>query len=130
MGVGMANVAALCPRERIRFNPDKLTELSIREGRHGSEAITRDTLKELTQALRVLSDIDLITDHARARDSVHDLARLSARIGFDSVTHAAFEAEYCLDCRDPMARAATMARLLRVGSLSLTAFWEERDQLI
>lgn len=81
---------------------------------------SREVLAEACCAIiEKLTRFDLADDPAEARRLARSIAALSDEVGMDALGRAARAAAVCAAGDDPAARAATAARMLRLGETSL-----------
>jgi len=116
--------------ETVRLDPDRLEELYVQLGEAGAEDVVCRALEEL--AVR-LSHTERCYREGREADlhkSARSLVAISEQIGMGTLARAASNVVACVDRGDPVALAATLARLLRIGERSLSEIWELQDKSI
>ena len=63
------------------------------------------------------------------RQKLDELEAFSKLIGLPVLERVARDVQNCIEVYDPVARSATMSRLLRMGEQSLTAIWDLQDKM-
>ena len=66
-------------------------------------------------------------DRMQLRKSVRSLVAISDQIGMSKFSRVAADVTQSIDANDPVATAATLTRLMRVGERSVTAVWDLED---
>ncbi|TBX20512.1 hypothetical protein [Nioella sediminis] len=119
------DVSRLRPEEPARFNPERLELLCDEIGEIRAEHEVASALQAINlhlQNIRCLHPVgaDLLRP-------VRNLAAASDRIGMATLARVARDVLACIGSGDPVALAATHARLLRVGERSIHAIWDLED---
>lgn len=123
MGENLEHVTLLRQRETVRLDPDRLDDLFLKLGQNAAEDVVCRSLEELAARLTHVEASyreDRLDD---LRKNVRSLAAIADQLGMPALTRVTHDVMYCLDQSDPVAQAATLARLLRVGETSLTEIW-------
>jgi len=113
--------------EPVRVDPERLRELYMRLGEAGAEDVVCRAMEEI--AVR-LSHTERLYRQDRLREmrkSARSLVAIADQVGMKNLAAVAEDVTRCIDDCDPVALAATLARLLRVGERSLTAVWDLQD---
>ena len=63
-------------------------------------------------------------DLDRLRDLVKTLVGIADQIGMSTLSRVALQVVECIDAGDQTATAATFARFVRIGDISLCAIWD------
>lgn len=126
----MANLAVLHHEEGVRLNPDCLVALYEELGEHGAEQVVARAMRELNARLMELQrhagegDLAALTRDARM------LAKVAEQIGMTTFARVARDVIGATEAGNAVARAAILARLLRIGDRSLNAVWDLRDMTV
>ncbi|MEM6938928.1 MAG: hypothetical protein AAF943_00620 [Pseudomonadota bacterium] len=113
--------------EKVRVDHDRLGALYAQLGASGAEDIVCRALEELALRLshcEVLYRESALTD---LRKNARSLIAISDQIGMPALSTAARSVTDCIDRNDPVALAATLSRLIRIGERSLIAVWDMQD---
>ncbi|PVA10370.1 hypothetical protein DC366_09035 [Pelagivirga sediminicola] len=116
--------------EAVRLNPDRLEELYDKLGEAGAEDVVCRALEEL--AVR-LSHTERCHREGRAGDlrkAARGLVGIADQIGMHMLARVAADVSACAGRSDPVALAATLSRLLRIGERSLSDVWDLHDVTI
>lgn len=116
--------------EAVRLNPDRMEELFSQLGEAGAEDVVCRALEELAQRL---SQTELCHREGRMDDlrkTARSLVAIADQIGMHLLARVAADVAGCAPGHDPVAVAATLSRLLRVGERSFREVWELRDVTI
>lgn len=123
-GETVKHVTVLTPEEGIRLDASRLGDLYYELGEAGAEDVLCRAMEELTQRLteaeRQYGDA-LFVD---LRKTVRSLVGISDQVGMGTLARVARDVVGCIDQGDPVALAATLSRLMRIGEQSLTAAWD------
>lgn len=123
----MEQVVLLAPDEAARLNPDQLGELYVQLGEAGAEDIVCRAMEELASRLELI-DVQFRTgSFTEMRKNVRALVAISQQVGMQSLAAVAAQVLSCIDGGDPVALAATLARLIRIGERSFSAVWDLQD---
>ncbi len=117
-------------KEVVRLNPDRLEELYSQLGEAGAEDVVCRALEEL--AVR-LSQTERCHREGRLTDmrkSARSLVAIADQIGMHMLSRVAVDVAACAGGSDPVAIAATLSRLLRIGDRSLSEVWDIQDVTI
>lgn len=122
-----ADVSTLPLEEPARFNPGRLEELCDTMGETRAETEVAYALDRLAAHLGLLRHQ---ADHGLAdalERTLFELAGDANLIGMATLARVACDTRACLLAGDPVAFAATLARLERVGDRSIHAVWDLED---
>ncbi|QBY02013.1 hypothetical protein E2K80_15810 [Rhodophyticola sp. CCM32] len=121
------SVTVLRVEESARFNPDRLEQLCAELGEVQAESEVAEALATIGILLEEIEPLDgTSSDRALARP-LSQLIAASDKIGMASLARVARDAELSRAKQDPVALAATLARLQRVGERSILAIWDLED---
>ncbi len=123
-------VTTLRQNENLGLDPDRMTELYVQLGETGAEDVICRAMEELAMKLADIHDVQMIADRNLLQQSARGVAELAGQIGLTSLSRVALDVDYCLNFNDHAAKAATMARMIRIGEKSLTAVWDYRDMSV
>lgn len=125
-----AGVALMITRLRLeepaRFNPERLEELCRKIGEVRAEAEVALALHRISDELPLLSG-KLVSDAQGFLLAVEAMARDAELIGMATLARVARSVLASHEVADPVALAATLARLERVGDRSIHAVWDLED---
>lgn len=120
----MEQVILLKQIEAVQLDSDRLEELYKELGEAGAEDVVCRALEEL--AVR-LSHAERCWREGRIGDlqkSARSLIAISDQIGMHLLSHVARDVMRCAGAGDPVAMAATLSRLIRIGERSLSEIWD------
>lgn len=120
----MEAITALPVAETARFDTDSIRALGCQLGPHAAEEMICRALEDLA---RRLAQCDRAFSTGKQGDlwkASHALAAIAGQIGMVGLVRVAGDVRACIDAGDPVALAATTARLIRVGEASLTSIWD------
>jgi hypothetical protein len=113
--------------EMVRLNANRLDELYAQLGESGAEDVVCRALEELAVRLSHTERCHREQQLADMRKSARSLVAISEQIGMQMLSRVAADVTHCVDACDPVATAATLSRLLRIGERSLSEVWEMQD---
>jgi len=113
--------------EPARFNPGQLEKLCDRLGELRAEAEVAQALERLSTLLDELNRLASTGPHSALEEVLAALVRDARLIGMATLARVGRNVLDCLELGDPVALAATMARLERVGDRSIHAIWDLED---
>jgi hypothetical protein len=122
-----ADVTELPLGEPAGFNPGQLEILCEKLGEQRAEAELALALSRLANLLVQIGSLERGGDYLVLERSLAALVNDARLIGMATLAQAGRNVLDCLDSGDPIALAATMARLGRVGDRSLHAVWDLED---
>ncbi len=114
--------------EHALLDPDQLYELNARLGTAGAEDVICRALDALTTRMGRMERQMHQRDYQGLRKSARNISSVALQIGLMGLTHVAEDVVQCIDDGDPIACAATFARLLRMGDVSCSAIWDFQDR--
>ena len=122
-----AGVTDLPLGEPARFNPSQLELLCDHLGEHRAEAEVAHALERIAKSLVEIGSAKRRADRAALENLLAALVGDARLIGMATLAQAGRHVLDCLDRDDPIALAATLARLERVGDRSIDAIWDLED---
>lgn len=117
-------ITALRVTETARLDEESIRALGCQMGPHAAEEMICRALEDLARRLRQCDsafrtrDLDGLWRASRA------LGAVAGQIGMVGLVRVAGDVRLCIEDGDPVALAATTARLIRVGEASLTSIWD------
>jgi hypothetical protein len=123
VGEILEHVTLLRQRETVRLDPDRLDDLFLKLGQHAAEDVVCRALEELAARLTHVEASYRENRIEELRQNVRGLGAIADQLGMPMLMRVTRHVLACLDRDDPVAQAATLARLLRVGETSLTEIW-------
>ncbi|MGI3166694.1 hypothetical protein [Pseudooceanicola sp. 200-1SW] len=123
----MEHILVLTQEEPVRVDPGRLQELYTRLGEAGAEDVVCRAMEEIAVRLSHTERLYRQDRLCDMRKSARSLVAIADQVGMRALSRVAEDVTRCVDARDPVALAATLARLLRVGERSLTAIWDLQD---
>ncbi len=116
--------------EAANLDHDQLGTLYAQLGAVGAEDVLRRAMEELALRLSHSERLYQDSDMRELRKSAHSLIGIADQIGMTKLARVAADVSASVDQSDPVALAATLSRLMRVGETSLTAVWDLQDMTI
>lgn len=129
-GETLEHVTLLKQAETVRLDCDCLDALVSQLGEAGAENVICRALEEVAVRLSHAERCHREGRLADMRRSVRSLIAISDQIGMGALARVAGHVTACIDSGDPIALAATLARLLRIGESCLGEMWDIRDLTI
>lgn len=124
--VALSTITELRPEEPARFNPERLEELCHRIGEVQAEAEVALALHRLSEVLPGLAKL-VDGDAEVFTKTIGQIVRDAELIGMASLARVAQDVLSTFAARNPVAMAATLARLERIGERSIMAVWDLED---
>ncbi|WP_226625989.1 hypothetical protein [Alloyangia pacifica] len=125
--MAIPRIAVLAPFEKAGLDPQPLVDIFARLGPSEAENALCRAMEELAFRLGELDRCHAQGGWPETRRHARELGGIAACLGMSSVTRICGDVLTCLDHGDPVALAATVARLGRVGERSLYAIWDMED---
>ncbi|WP_010141063.1 hypothetical protein [Oceanicola sp. S124] len=123
----MDQILVLTREEPVRLDADRLRELYTRLGDVGAEDVVCRAMEEIAVRLAHTERLYRQDRMAEMRKSARSLVAIADQVGMRALSVVAEDVTRCIDAGDPVALAATLSRLLRVGERSLIAIWDLQD---
>lgn len=117
-------VNILLQNEDVRLDSDRLQSLYEQLGEAGAEDVVCRAMEELAVRLSMVERLYRQDRLGEMRKATRSLMGIADQIGMGKLTRVAGDVTLCIDAGDPVAQAATLSRLLRIGERSLTEIWE------
>ncbi|MBS9715365.1 hypothetical protein ACFFUT_14160 [Pseudohalocynthiibacter aestuariivivens] len=123
----MEIVTILRHEETVRINPDRLTELFLNLGETAAEEFICWAVEDLAIKISEIKRAASNKQYDLLQLSSEQVAEIATRVGLTSLARVALDVDYCLKIETDTALSATVARLIRIGEMSLLKVWDERD---
>jgi len=123
-GEGVQRIAMLVFDETVRLDSDRLAELYEQLGQNGAQDVVCRAMEELSIRLARIDESFRAYKLATLHKSVKGLIGIAEQVGMQRLADVARDVCNCAAATDPVALGATMARLQRIGDVSLTAVWD------
>lgn len=120
----------LKPDEVVHLNADRVAELYEQLGEAGAEEVVCRALEEMAARLSHTERCHREGRRADMGKSARGLVAISDQIGMHLLSLVAADVAACAHGHDPVATAATLSRLLRIGDRSLSEVCDLRDLTI
>ena len=120
----MDQVRVLAQEEAVRLDPDRLHSLYEQLGEAGAEDVVCRAMEELALRLSLVERLYRQDRLGEMRKAARSLTGIADQIGMNTLCRVAMDVTLCVDAGDPVALAATLSRLLRIGERSLTEIWD------
>lgn len=117
----------IAPRERARLDADQIEALCSELGVSGAEDVVCRAMEEIGARLCQVHDRYVSGAREQQRTDLRRIRAIAAQLGLKGVAQVAGDVLSCIADCDPVAEAATMARLARMGERSLAALWDFQD---
>lgn len=117
-------VNILPQKEDVRLDSDRLQSLYEQLGEAGAEDVVCRAMEELAVRLSMVERLYRQDRLGEMRKATRSLMGIADQIGMGKLTRVASDVTVCIDAGDPVAQAATLSRLLRIGERSLSEIWE------
>jgi hypothetical protein len=126
----VAKLAVLHHEEGVRLNPDCLVALYEALGEDGANQVVARAMRELNARLVELQHHAESDDLAALTRTARMLVKVAEQIGMMTFTCVAADVIAATEAGNSAARAATLARLQRIGDRSLNAVWKLREMMV
>jgi len=113
--------------ETVRLDSDRLAELYVQLGEAGAQDVVCRAMEELAVRLTRINEAYQTYKMRELRKGAKGLIGIAEQVGMQRLADVARDVRNCAGENDPIALAATIARLLRIGDCSLTAVWDLQD---
>ncbi|MDJ0821140.1 MAG: hypothetical protein QNJ09_04910 [Paracoccaceae bacterium] len=123
----MNAVIYLAPPERPRMDAAQLETLCNELGAHQAEDVVCRAMEELALRLCQVQELAINGPREDLYKGLKALGAIADQIGLCGVRQVSQDVMGCIADGDPVAEAATLARLARIGERSLTALWDLQD---
>lgn len=123
-GAVLGQVTRLSQTESVRLDPDRLEELFMRLGHRAAEDVVSRALQELSARLGQLDGLHRRGETGEMRKCARSMGAIADQLGMPALARVARDVAVCSEGGDAVALAATLARLHRVGEVSLARIWD------
>ena len=123
----MGDLSYIAPAEKPAMDPCRIEALFSEYGPTAGEDLVYRVMEELAKCLCQVQ----AAANAGPREHLYGmLGFLSERanfVGLSGLARIASDVQSCIEDADPVAEAATLARLARAGERSLSLLWDLQD---
>ncbi len=126
-GSAVEQVTNFRPKERVAVDSERLSALYSELGHNAAEDVVCRAMEELALRLSHCDRLYRAAELDKLRKSSRSLIAIAEQIGMAELAQVAEYVTRCIDARDDVALAATLARLMRIGEGSLSAMWDLQD---
>ena len=126
----MGRITSLEQQEPVDLDTERLEQLYLELGSNAADNVVCRALEELAARL---SRVGRCHGEGRLDDMVRNargVAAMAGQLGMHRVAAVANDVIRCTGAGDPVALAATLARLVRLGERCLTEIWDLQDLTI
>ena len=123
----MIGVTYIAPVERPRLDAGPLRALCKELGPASAEDMVCRAMEELALRLCQVQEQALRGPREDMCKTLRTMAAIAEPVGLSGLAQVARDVCRCIEAGDPVAEAATLARLARTGEQSLTALWDLQD---
>lgn len=109
------------------LDSDRLNDLYAQLGQHAAEDVVCRALEEMAARLTHIDKSYRAGDWEDLRKNARGLGAIADQLGITVLAKVARDVKTCVEMGDPVALAATLARLMRVGESSLTEVWDTQE---
>lgn len=120
-------ISVLRIEERVRIDPACRAALQARYGQAGADSMMAHAVSELALVLAAQVRHYAEGEMAEFGRGLRGLGRMASQVGMPALAQAVERVHICLKRGDSTALAATWARCLRLGEVSLQADWDAHD---
>jgi len=113
--------------EVVQIDRNRMTELTVRLGPVGADNLVSRAMEELAVQMAKAHKSFLRTNMNELRAAAGKVAEVSDHIGMVSLSIVAKHVTYLAKNGDSTALAAVIARLTRIGEISLMQVWDLED---
>ncbi len=110
--------------ETVRLDGDRLGVMICNLDPRDAEDMVSRAVEELATRISRCETAWRNGDHASLQRIVMSLTGLSEQLGMNALARSASHVSGCIDTGDVTGTAATLARLIRVGDISLNTVWD------
>lgn len=123
----MELITSLQQRESVMLDADRLNDLYAQLGHHAAEDVVCRALEEMAARLSHIDKSYGDGNWDELRKNARGLGAIADQLGITVLASVARDVKTCVEAGDPVATAATIARLMRVGESSLTEVWDRQE---
>lgn len=126
----MQNLCRLRHDEQVRLDPECVSALYAAMGDARAERYVCHAMEELAVLLSAAQVAFDARNSMEMTAALGSLIGMAQEVGMGSLARVARDLVDATRAGDPVAQAATLARLVRIGDRSLTAVWDLRDMSV
>ncbi len=123
----LERLALITCEEKVQFDPDRVSALTEKLGPVEAEEMICRAMEELAVRLSYTERQYRLGRGVEMRKSARSLAGTARQVGLEALARVATDVVTCANSDDPVALAAVLARLVRIGETSLNAIWDLHD---
>lgn len=123
----MEHVLKIRWNEAVAVDQDRLGALYTQMGEAGADDVVCRAMEELALRLAHCNRLYAAQNWQDFRKCTRSLIAIADQIGMNVLSRVARDVTDCVDAQNPIAIAATLARLMRIADQSLTAIWDLQD---
>ncbi len=123
----LGNVTRLYHCEDVKLDFDRLRILSAELGEAGAERVIGRAMEEIAVRLTRIENAYSECDIARVSKGARSLIAIADQTGLSAVANIAADVTRVCSQDDGAALGACVARLIRVGEMSLVSIWDVHD---
>lgn len=120
----MEFVKVLEQDESVRLDPDRLQALYEQLGETGAEDVVCRAMEELALRMSIVERMYREDRLSEMHKALRSLTAIADQIGMWTLCRVAGDVSRCADTGDPVALAAVLSRMLRIGERSLSEIWD------
>jgi hypothetical protein len=123
-------MCSLTRAETVHLDRGRLQMLYRQMGETGAETVITRACRELAARLMRCDRLWRLEDWGATRKCARSIIAIAEQIGMEDLARVARDVTVAADRHDPIALAATLARLQRIGRASLRAVWRLRGVVV
>lgn len=109
------------------MDPYRIESLVVEFGSAAAEDLVFHVMEDLARSLCKIHQTAVFGPRTQLHDDLGYLAEKADFIGLLGLARVAHDVQVCVEDGDPIAEAATLARLARSGEKSLALLWDLQD---
>lgn len=121
------DVVTLIQTETVRLETERLNTFYRQMGEDNAEDVICRAVEELAVRLSHCERMYRQKNLTALRKSARSLIAIAEQVGMMTLATVAGDVTGCIDDKNPVALAATLCRLVRIGEGSVTAVWDLQD---
>lgn len=129
-GCGSMEVSQLRPDEAVHLNMEKLDRMCTQLGYDGAELEISHAMEDLAVLLQQAGRCWRTKEYVTLKQVAEQTQNVANRIGMIGLECVAADVVDLSQSDDMNALAATVARMRRLGELSLLAIWDRADLIV
>lgn len=123
----MSKIAFLAVEEVVNIDQRRVGEIVSELGQSAANTLLSAALEQLASSLRDTQRASALNDLGQVVGHADRLSRLAWQVGLVSLAGVAVDVGQCAERRDGAGLSATLARLERIATRSLTEIWDQLD---